>query len=376
MQPSFARLASADSSNSEDARNDVHGGSQGISSDAPKRMRLDCVLVNHPPHKRRQTDTRAGSADIMDAERPSDAPPSVSSVKRRRTSRTNRMSNNSHIRPTASGLTVGPINATSPFGLFTPTSTATAQRASNNASTSIRKVIAPASLAVSIVCGTCPDSEGVTSAGEVKNSSSQAAPLRSSKSSCDAPQKQPLPNPSSVPAPTEPGDADPSPVNFELLDTLDLPSWVSTNVPLCEDSDAVSERRRELYLPPGLSNILTAMQHTLNSERAARLRAETLYEQETRLRAAAQRDAEREAALRAQAERDAAQLRIENAQIRQRHTDWISATSTTLVENLTQFSEQLIAEAVVLSLAPSDSPTTRGSGPTVTGAAVNSMAVD
>lgn len=97
------------------------------------------------------------------------------------------------------------------------------------------------------------------------------------------------------------------------------------------------------------------MKHSLASERAARLRAEALYEQETRRRAAAQRETEHEALLRAQAQRETQRQRRENARIQQRHREWISATSATLVENLTQFSERLLGEAVALS-RPSSSP--------------------
>ncbi|GJE86003.1 hypothetical protein PsYK624_020830 [Phanerochaete sordida] len=137
-----------------------------------------------------------------------------------------------------------------------------------------------------------------------------------------------------------------------------------------------------MYLPPGLASIISAMKDTLAAERAARLRAETRYEQETRLRAAAQRDAEREVRLRVEAEHDAAQLRAENARIQQRHRDWIATTSSTLVENLAQFSERLLAEGIELAFpsTPSASHTLaatqrRGSS-SGAAAAVHTMAVD
>lgn len=113
------------------------------------------------------------------------------------------------------------------------------------------------------------------------------------------------------------------------------------------------------------------MKHCLASERAARLRAEALYERETRLRAAAQREVEHEALLRAQAQREAERQRAEKVRIQQRHREWISATSSTLVENLTQFSEQLLEEAVALSRPSSSPPAHQGTGTSSAGVAAD-----
>lgn len=121
------------------------------------------------------------------------------------------------------------------------------------------------------------------------------------------------------------------------------------------------------------------MKHTLISERSARLRAEALYEQEVQLRVKAQRQAELQEQQRAQAQREAEDLRVENARIQQRHMEWISTTSATLVENLTQFSEKLLGEAIILSMPSSSVPGSEAGGVTSArkkGTTLDAMAVD
>ncbi|EKM60943.1 uncharacterized protein PHACADRAFT_24172 [Phanerochaete carnosa HHB-10118-sp] len=323
-------------------------------------MRLDCVLVARPPHKRRRIDSQAGRTDVTapTSQRPMRPTVSLSSVKKQRASSAGAVTKKTPFQPTGSGKsTVGSTTTAATFGLLTPTSTATAQHTPNDAPSGTEKGH-PAIPESDIVYGTNPDSEPLILPTASTRAASQAPAslLAANEPPPDVLLRQSPPHRQDVPGCDGLENADPSLVSFELLDVPDLPSWVSTSVPSLDDTGRLSQQERELYLPSGVSSVLTAMKHSLASERAARLRAETLYELETRLRAAAQRKTEHEALLRARAEREAERQRAENARIQRRHREWISATSASLVDSLTQFSERLLKEAGALSRPLSSTP--------------------